>query len=294
MTRFLQALVDGISLGSLYALLALGVALVFGVLGLINFAHGELLMVGGFAFYVLGGPPWLVGALVVVLVVGAVAIAMERLAFRPVRTADASTMLITSFAVAFLLQSLAEMIWGSRPKGLEIAGFFDESVSVSDLRIAKLDILTIGLTAALLAGLVVFLRRSPLGIQMRAAAENFRMARLLGVRGNRVIAAAFGISGVFAGVAAVLYVGQTGTLTPTMGLAPVLVAFVAAVMGGMGTLAGSAVGGFALGLLSVMLQTYLPEDLRVYRDAFVFAAVIAVLLVRPQGLLAPKGMVARV
>lgn len=295
MTDFLQTLIDGASLGSLYALLALGVALVFGVMNLINFAHGELLMIGGYTFYVLGGAlPWpLVGA-IVVAVVALSAVAMERTAFRPLREADAATMLVAAFALAYLLQSVAQFAFGSRAKSLSVSPFFDDSVSVLGLRVAASDLLIMAVTAVLLTGLVLFLRRSPIGVQMRAAAEDFRMARLLGVRANRVIAAAFAISGAFAGVAAVLFVGQTGLLTPTLGLAPVLVAFVATVMGGMGTLSGSALGGFLLGVLSVMLQRYLPEDLRPYRDAFVFAAVIGVLLVRPQGLLAPRAGVARV
>lgn len=295
MTDFVQTLIDGASLGSLYALLALGVALVFGVMSLVNFAHGELLMIGGYTFFLLaGGLPWVVVAVIVVVVVALSAVAMERVAFRPLRRADAATMLVAAFAVSYLLQSIAQFVFGSRSKPLSVSSFFDESVTIAGLRVAAADLLVMAVTAVLLVGLVLFLRRSPIGVQMRAAAEDFQMARLLGVRANRVIAVAFAVSGVFAGVAAVLYLGQTGLLTPTLGLAPVLVAFVATVMGGMGTLSGSALGGFLLGFLSVLLQRYLPEDLRPFRDAFVFAAVIGVLLVRPQGLLASRAGVARV
>jgi branched-chain amino acid transport system permease protein len=129
---------------------------------------------------------------------------------------------------------------------------------------------------------------------MRAAAENFRMARMLGIPANRVIGIAFLISGLFAGVAAILLVSQTGTLTPQMGAAPLLVAFVAAVIGGLGRLEGAALGGLVLGLGTVLLQTYLPTELQAFRDAFLFSSVIAVLLIRPQGMFGSKAMVARV
>lgn len=294
MNEFLQTLIDGLSLGSLYALLALGVALVFGVMGLVNFAYGVLLMIGGYVFFVLDPGSWLVGAVVIIAIVVLASVGMERVVFRPLRDADPATLLVASFALAYFLQSVAQLIFGARAKPISITPLFDDSVELLGLRIGNLDLITIGATAGMLVGLVVFLRRSPYGVQMRAAAEDFRMARLMGVPGNRVIASAFAISGLFAGVASLLYVGQTGTLTPQLGLAPVLVAFVATVVGGMGTLVGSAVGGLGLGMLSVLLQAYLPEELRPFRDAFVFAAVIAILLARPDGLLAPRSVKARV
>ena len=294
MSELMQNLIDGLSLGSLYALLSLGVALVFGVMGLVNFAYGVLLMIGGYAFFVLEPESWLLGGVVIVAIVALASVGMERVVFRPLRDADPATMLVASFALAYLLQSIAQLIWGARAKPINITPLFDDSVEVLGLRVGNLDLITIGATGVMLAALVTFLRRSPVGVQMRAAAEDFRMARLLGVKGNRVIAVAFAISGVFAGVASLLYVGQTGTLTPQLGLAPVLVAFVATVVGGMGTLVGSAVGGLGLGMLSVLLQAYLPENLRPFRDAFVFAAVIGILLVRPDGLLAPRTLKARV
>lgn len=294
MTQLLQSLVDGIALGSLYALLALGVALVFGVMGLINFAHGQLLMIGAYTFYVVDAGSWVLGAVAVVAVVALAAVAMERAAFRPLRRADPATLLIASFAVAYFLQSLAQLIFGARAKPVSITPLFDDSAQVLGLQIGYLDLVTVVAAVVLLGGLAAFLRRFAIGVQMRAAAEDFRMARLLGVRGNRVIAAAFAISGLFAGVAALLYLGQTGTVTPQIGLAPVLIAFVATVLGGMGTLVGSAVGGLALGMLSVLLQAYLPEELRPFRDAFVYTAVIAVLLIRPAGLLGSRGVPSRV
>ena len=146
----------------------------------------------------------------------------------------------------------------------------------------------------LLISFGLFLKKTRLGVQMRAAAEDFPMARLLGVRANTVIAAAFALSGLLAGVAAILLVAQTGTLTPTMGVTPVLVAFVATIIGGLGSLGGAVIGGFALGTLTVTLQAELPLALRAYRDAFVFGGVIAILVFRPNGLLGAKSRVQRV
>lgn len=294
MDTVIQTLVNGVALGGTYALLAIGLAMVYSVMGLINFAHGELLMIGAYAFFVFDGAPWPVAAGLAVAVVVLAAVLMERTAFRPLRRADPATLLISSFAVAYFLQSLAQLIFGARAKPVSITPLFDDSVQVLGLQIGWLDLVTVVVAVVLLGGLAAFLRRFAIGVQMRAAAEDFRMAQLLGVRGNRVIACAFAISGLFAGVAALLYLGQTGTVTPQIGLAPVLIAFVATVLGGMGTLVGSAVGGLSLGMLSVLLQAYLPEELRPFRDAFVYTAVIAVLLIRPDGLLGSRGVPSRV
>jgi branched-chain amino acid transport system permease protein len=284
----LQNAVDAISLGSLYALFALGIALIFGIMQLVNFAHGELIMVGGYALFFLGHPPWpllIAGVLAVVIVF---ALVMERVAFRPVRGANPATLLVTSFAVSFFLQNLAILIFSSRPKAVALSPIFTEFFSVGGLRIAKLNVLIVLVTILLLTGLAVFLKKTPLGVQMRAAAEDFGMARMLGVRANTVIATAFAISGLLAGAAALLLEAQTATLTPTMGLNPVIIAFVATVIGGMASLPGAVLGGFTLGCLTVALQAALPLEFRAYRDAFAFGVVIAILVFRPQGLIVAR------
>ena len=280
----LQNAVDAISLGSLYALFALGIALIFGIMQLVNFAHGELIMVGGYALFFLGHPPWpllIAGVLVIVI---AFALVMERVAFRPVRGANPATLLVTSFAVSFFLQNLAILIFSSRPKAVALSPIFTEFFAVGGLRIAKLNVLIVLVTILLLTGLAAFLKKTPLGVQMRAAAEDFGMARLLGVRANTVIATAFAISGLLAGAAALLLEAQTATLTPTMGLNPVIIAFVATVIGGMASLPGAVLGGFTLGCLTVALQASLPLEFRAYRDAFAFGLLILILLVRPTGI----------
>jgi branched-chain amino acid transport system permease protein len=284
----LQNGIDAISLGAVYALAALGIGLIFGIMRLINFAHGELIMVGGYALFFLGHPPWpllIAGVLAVVIVF---ALVMERVAFRPVRGANPATLLVTSFAVSFFLQNLAILIFSSRPKAVALSPIFTEFFSVGGLRIAKLNVLIVLVTILLLTGLAVFLKKTPLGVQMRAAAEDFGMARMLGVRANTVIATAFAISGLLAGAAALLLEAQTATLTPTMGLNPVIIAFVATVIGGMASLPGAVLGGFTLGCLTVALQAALPLEFRAYRDAFAFGVVIAILVFRPQGLIVAR------
>ena len=290
----IQNAIDAVSLGSLYALLALGIALIFGIMQLINFAHGELIMIGGYSLFFVLDVNWalaIVGTLVIVI---AFALAMERIAFRPVRGADPSTLLVTSFALSFFLQNVAILVFGSRPKGVGLSPQLSEFITIGNFRISKLSILIVIVTAILLVSFALFLKRTTLGVQMRGAAEDFGVTRLLGVRANVVIAAAFALSGLLAAIASLLLVSQTATLTPTMGVTPVIIAFIATVIGGMGSLPGAVVGGFFLGCLTVSLQASLPLELRLYRDAFTFGAVILVLLLRPQGIVVTRAARTRI
>jgi branched-chain amino acid transport system permease protein len=280
-----QNAIDAVSLGAVYALAALGIGLIFSIMRLINFAHGELIMMGGFTLYALAGQPYLVMGLAAVLVVAIVALGMERIGFRPLRGANPATLLIASFAVSYLVQHVVLLVFGSRPMGVDFLAQLGESIEFAGLRVPKLQITAILITLILLTGLALFFRHSPIGVQMRAAAEDFTMARLVGVRANRVIAAAFVISGVLASIVSLYLVAQTGSVSYKMGVSMVLIAFVASVIGGMGSLIGAALGGFLVGFVSVSLQAYLPVDLRPYRDAFVFLAFIAFLLWRPQGIM---------
>jgi branched-chain amino acid transport system permease protein len=287
-----QYAINALSLGSIYALFALGIALIFGIMQLLNFAHGELIMVGGYTMYVASGHMGWPGLMAVgIAMVVLFALAMERVAFRPVRGASPATLLVTSFAVSYLLQNLTILIFDARPKSVSVASFLSESFDVGALSFSKLSIVTVVVTIGLLAGLALFLKKTPIGVQMRAAAEDFRMARLCGARTNLVIATAFGVSGLLAGVAAILLVAQTGQLTPDVGLTPVLIAFVATIIGGMGSLAGAVLGGLLLGVTSTVLDVVLWTNARPYRDSLLFGGVILVLLLRPQGILV--GVVAR-
>jgi branched-chain amino acid transport system permease protein len=290
MTSTLQTVIDAASFGGLYALLGLGIALIFGVMRMINFAHGEFITAGAYTLFFVSGMPLLAMVAATVVAVMALAVATERIAFRPVRYAPPSTLLMTSFAVSFFLQSLAIMIFGTRAKGVDVAGGLLSSVEIAGISVSKLTLVTIATTFALLAAVGAVLTRTSLGVEIRAAAEDFDMARLLGIRGDRVIAAAFAMSGTLAAVAAVLLVAQGGTVTPTMGLTPVLIAFVATIIGGIGRLGGAVVGGFVLGTLTVVLQEVLPLELRPYRDALVYTAVIVVLVFRPQGIIGVRAV----
>lgn len=289
-----EYVIDGLSLGSLYALFALGIGLLFGIMRLINFAHGELMMIGAYAFLFIASPPWPIRVLLVGGLTIVAALVMERVAFRPARGADPDTLLITSFAVSFLLQNLAILIFGALPRGAAIWPFLTRSVRIGSYTIPNIDLVTVGVTAVLLAAVGAFLARSRVGVQMRAAAENFTMARLLGVRANTVIASAFALSGLLAGAASIILVQQTGLISPTIGVTPVLAAFVATILGGLGSLTGAVVGGYFLGAVTVALQATLPFAFRSYRDAFVFGAVLLVLVLRPQGLLIHRSTFTRV
>jgi len=289
-TTTFQTIIDAASFGGLYALLGLGIALIFGVMRMINFAHGEFITAGAYTLFFVSGVPLLAMVALAIIAVMTLAVATERIAFRPVRDAPPSTLLMTSFAVSFFLQSLAIMIFGTRAKGVDVAGGLLSSVDIAGLSVSKLTLVTIATTIALMIGVGAVLTRTSLGVEIRAAAEDFDMARLLGIRGDRVIAAAFAMSGTLAAVAAVLLVAQGGTVTPTMGLTPVLIAFVATIIGGMGRLGGAVLGGFVLGTLTVVLQEVLPLEMRPYRDALVYTAVIVVLVFRPQGIIGVRSV----
>jgi branched-chain amino acid transport system permease protein len=285
---FLQNLIDAVSLGAVYALAALGIGLIFSVMRLINFAHGELIMAGGFALYALVGQPLLVMMLAALIVTTLLALGMERVAFRPLRNASPATLLISSFAVSYLVQHTVLMVFGSRAMGVAFLAELGTSVDLGGLRVPKLQIATILVTLCLIAGLVAFFRLSRTGLQMRAAAEDFTMARLVGVKANRVIAFAFAISGVLASMVSFYLVAQTGSVSYKMGVSMVLIAFVSSVIGGMGSIAGAALGGFLVGVVSVSLQAYLPVEFRPYRDAFVFLLFVLFLFWRPDGLLTSR------
>lgn len=285
MTTLAQSLIDALALGGLYALIAIGITLTFTVMGMMNFAQGEFIMLPAYALFVLAGLPFAVavgGALAAGI---AIAVIVERVAFRPVRNADLAAQLVTSLAVATILQNAVSASVDARAQSVATPAVLSESSQVGALSVPNLEILTLALTAIVLGGLGWLLYRTRVGLEMRAAAENFEMARLLGVRADRVVTIAFAISGALAAIAGVLIVMQTGQVSPTMGLTPVLVGFIAVVIGGFGRIFGAVIGGLVLGVLSSLLGTYLPDGLVPFRDAIVFSLPVVILIVRPQGLL---------
>lgn len=285
-----QFLINALSLGSLYALMALGMAIVFGILRLVNLAYGELIMVTGYTLFILNDSPlpWFILGITAVLVAMLTSLLTERVAFRPVRTNSLNAMLITSFAVSTLLQNAALLLVSPRTRAVNVPSVLSQNLNIAGLNVSMANVLTIVVSLGLLVGLNVLLRRTTLGIALRAAADDFPMTRMLGVRADRVIATAFAISGVLAGVVGLFWVARIGSVTPTIGAGPLLIALIATVIGGMSGLSGAIAGGYLLGALTVGMQLLLPQGLLDYRDAFTFAVVILVLLVRPQGLIAGR------
>ncbi|MDF2142081.1 branched-chain amino acid ABC transporter permease [Paenirhodobacter sp. CAU 1674] len=300
----LQVLFDALSLGSLYALGALGIALIFGVMRLVNFAHGDVIAFAVFALLwpsvdavaivFAGKMPWFL-LIPFILAVGAgLSVLSEVVVFRRFRHASPATMMIASFALGFVIRYFLLMLFSSRPKSISLLPALSQPVEVLGARMPLLQLITIVATLVMLTGLSVFVRRTRFGLEMRAAAENFTMARMLGVRANRVIMGAFALSGALAGAIAIILGSQTGTVDIQMGGAVMLMAFIATVIGGLGSLEGAVLAGFLIGAASVVMQTVLPPEARPFRDAFVYGAVILVLLFRPQGLIAARGTKERV
>lgn len=293
----LEFITNVLSLGSLYAMLALGLVIVYGILRLVNFAYGELIMVGGYTMYLvtLYTPlPWLAVAILAVLAVMLTSLFTELVAFRPVREKSLTAMLITSFAVSTLLQNGALLIISPRARAVTLPQIFQTSVMIAGTSVPWRNILTILTCILTLALLTLLLRRTVLGIALRAAADNFKMTRMLGVPANTVISTAFAISGIMAGIVSIFWIGRSASVTPTIGMPPLLVAFVATVIGGMNSLTGAVVGGFVYAITISLLGVILPLGMVEFREAFMFAFVIIVLLFRPEGLIRSKTSVERV
>ncbi len=282
----IQFTIDALSLGSLYALMALGLVIVYGILKMVNFAYGELIMVAGYTLFLLNGSPfpWLVMAAIAVVMAILTGMATELVAFRPVREKSVTAVLITSFAFSTLLQNAALLFISPRARTVPLPDIFTRTVEIAGVIIPLRNLLTIVCAVLLLAVFALVLKRTVLGIALRAAASQFTMARMLGVPANLIISVAFAISGLFAGIVAIFWLGRIGSVVPGIGLEPLLVAFIATVIGGMRSLVGAVVGGFLLALIDVSLNYLLPQNLLQFRDAFTFSLVIVLLVLRPEGL----------
>lgn len=283
----LQQLINAVSIGSLYALMAIGLAMVFGILRLINFAHGDLIMVGSYATLLLmaAGVPFLLAAAAGVVASAAAGLIVERIAYRPLRGAHEVSMLLTSFSVTIFLENLAIILFRPTSRPFPAPAFLRSAMDIGQLRVAALDLIAIVVTAVLLLGLTLFVKRTNIGISMRAASQDLLAARLMGIDVNKVVATAFAIGSFLAGVVGILWSARVGKIDPLMGFNPVLKAFVASVIGGLGSIPGAVIGAYVLGGLEILLQALLPASLTSYRDAFVFAILIALLLWRPKGIL---------
>ncbi|MEZ5825482.1 MAG: branched-chain amino acid ABC transporter permease [Geminicoccaceae bacterium] len=283
-----QQALNALSFGAEYALIALGLAIVFSIMGLVNFAHGEVIAFGGYSMVIAGtlltGNPWIL-MIAVILACVLASVALERIAFRTVRGADLTTGLLTAFGVSIVLQNLFLLLGSPRPIAATQLIFLDQTITFGSIRVSSLQILETLATVVAIGLLLLFLRRTTLGIAMRAAALDFEMVRLCGIRANRVIAGAFAISGLLAGLACIFIMARRGSVQPHMGFDPVLVAFVACVIGGFGSLPGAVLGGFLLGIAEVTMLIILPQSAGGLAQAAVFLLVALILIWRPDGIL---------
>jgi branched-chain amino acid transport system permease protein len=302
METFLQQIINGLVLGSMYALVALGYTMVYGIIGLINFAHGDVLMFGALVSWTFvtvmsgsGMPGWLLLLLsvpVAILICCTLNFTIEKVAYRPLRSAPRLAPLITAIGMSLLLQTIAMIIWKPNPKPFPTL-LPPDPIDLGGPVITVTQCLILGLTAVILAVLMWLVNRTKLGRAMRATAENPRVAGLMGVKPDFVISATFIIGAALAAVAGIMWAANYGTVQHTMGFMPGLKAFTAAVLGGIGNLAGAVVGGILLGLIEALGAGYLGELTggvfgSHYADVFAFAALILVLTLRPQGLLGER------
>jgi len=288
----LQQSINGLTLGSIYALTAIGLSMVYSLLRLINFAHGDLLMIGAFASLALGRGDALSYAAAILIPLAAVALlgmGIERVAYRPIRKTPEVTALIVSLAVSVIIQNVFVMTVTAQPRRFALPEALTRIEVLGPLVINRTAILTVGSAAVLLVLLQLFVTRVRLGIAMRACADDVDAVELMGANSNRVIMVAFGIAGALAAVGGIMLGGLYGRIDPFMGFLPGLKAFVAAVLGGLGNLPGAVLGAYVLGFAEIFFVGMLPPVASGYRDAMVFALLILILLVRPQGLLGSRG-----
>ena len=289
MMNFLSYLINGISLGSVYAIIALGYTMVYGIAKMLNFAHGDIIRVGGFtAFTVvstMGGSP-IVGILAAVVVCTALGVAVERIAYRPLRDASPLAVLITAIGVSYLLQNVALLIFGSNARQFtSVVNLPPLKLAGGELSISSVTIVTILACVVIMAGLMFFINKTKIGQAMLAVSEDRGAATLMGINVNRTIAITFAIGSALAAIAGVLLCSAYPSLTPYTGSMPGIKAFVAAVFGGIGSIPGALIGGVLLGVIENLTKAYISSQLS---DAIVFSVLIIVLLVRPTGILGKK------
>ena len=287
MTELIQNLVDGLGRGSIYALLALGVAVIFGVMHLLNFAHGELITVSGYvAFWTLGrGWSWFIVVPLIILTAIVTSLVIERVAFSRVRGASDFTLLLTSFGVHFVVSAIFLLYVSASVKTFDRPGWVSNTYSVGSLNIEVFDTIVIIVTILTLIGTTLLLQRTMFGLALRAAAADFDTARLMGVKSDSVIRGAFALSGFLAGIAGVFWLMRAGNTDPSAGLDPMLSGVIAALIGGLGSLRGAVLGGFVLGLAEVLLRSWLPGGVASLTEGVVFLLIALLFIFRPQGII---------
>ena len=282
----LQQLINGLTLGCLFGLVAIGYTMVYGILLLINFAHGDVFMMSMyFAFYMISVfyVPWYVAVILVIVATALLGVVVERAAYRPLRSAPRTSVLISAVGMSYLLENLATVIFGGVAKSFPSIPFLQDMVVIGGLRIQRLAFFTVIAMVILVGALLYIVNKTKMGIAMRAVSRDFETSKLMGININRTIAATFAIGSGLAAVGGFMWGLRYPQIVPLVGAIPGLKCFIAAVIGGIGNIKGAIVGGLILGVLEVML-VYLFPGLSGYRDAFAFIALILVLCFKPTGL----------
>ena len=286
----LQQLANGISVGSLYALIAIGYTMVYGILRLINFAHGDVFMMAiyiGFFAIMTFGMPWYIAFVVTIVLTSLLGVTLEQLAYKPIREAPKITILISAIGASFLLENIAIVLFGGRPKTFPQIEFFTQMLTFGNIKIQVLTFFIPVVTFLFLVGLLYLINHTKAGMAMRAVSKDQETARLMGVDVNRTITITFAIGSALAAVGGIMWGLKYPSILPLMGIMPGLKCFIAAVIGGIGNIKGAVYGGFILGIGEVMIVAALPK-LTGYRDAFAFIMLILILLFKPTGLAGEK------
>lgn len=286
-TTFMQHLTNGISLGSLYALIAIGYTMVYGILKLINFAHGDIFMMAAyFAFFGVAtfNLPWYFVFIITIALTALVGMAIEFTAYRPLRNAPKISILISAIGVSFLLENLAVVMFGGRPKAFPTPKIFTNSIVIGGVSIQNLTFIIPVVTIILLFVLLHLVNKTNVGMAMRAVSKDVEIASLMGIKVNRIISFTFAIGSMLAAVGAFMWSSKYPQIVPLMGMIPGLKCFIAAVIGGIGDIKGAVLGGFILGIGEIMLVAFLP-GMTGYRDAFAFVLLIVILLFKPTGIM---------
>jgi Branched-chain amino acid ABC-type transport system, permease components len=284
MINFFEQLVNGLRTGSIYALIALGYTMVYGIAKMINFAHGDIIMVGAYSLFVTSILCGLHPVLVIIITIAACAllgVVVEKLVYMPLRKASSLSVLITAIGVSYFLQNLIQLIFGANTIKVEPI-IKAPSLNIAGVQISGITIITLGVTTIVMIVLTLFIGKTKTGKAMRAVSEDKGAAALMGINVNRSISLTFGIGSALAAIAGILYITQFRALDPTLGALPGIKAFVAAVLGGIGSIPGAMIGGILLGIIESLSKAYISTELA---DAIVFGTLVLVLLVKPSGLL---------
>lgn len=286
-----QQIVNGFILGSMYSLVAIGFSMIYGIIRLINFAHGDVVMVGAFVTLGLLQTAGVSFPIVALLVLGSgavVGVLIEKGAFKPMRGAPQVTGFIASLAVSIIMQNLGVLFLTAQPRNFTFPEYLQTVLHAGAVSFRVVDLVIMLSAPILMCALILLVKKTKLGMAMRATAENIDVARLMGINIDRTIMATFAVGSALAGIAGLMWGGKFGQIDPLLGFVPGLKSFVAAVIGGVGSIPGAIIGGYVLGLAEVLFVGLLPPIYSAFRDAFVFATLIMILLIMPNGILGMK------